>query len=135
MFNYIGIDWGEKRTGVAFGNSETKLVVPIQDQVETPELIEYLAGEIEKKDIGVIVVGMPTNFVGGNTRISTLVGYFIEDLKSQFPALEIITVNERGTSKDSHFLLNQASIEASKTMINNLSAAQILERYFTYNAK
>ena len=131
MFDYIGIDWGEKICGVSFGDSITKLVIPSLDKFETNDIFDKISGEINKRKISYIVLGKPVNFHGKNTRITFLVEQFISELQIMFPVCKILTINERGTTKDS-----QAKIgKTLKYQLDNQAAVEILDRYFEKNFK
>ncbi|MEK7615382.1 MAG: Holliday junction resolvase RuvX [Patescibacteria group bacterium] len=58
----LGIDYGDKRIGLAFGDSDAQVAVPI-DVVPNmgEETIAVFAKRVTAEDIDVIVVGVPLN--------------------------------------------------------------------------
>jgi putative transcription antitermination factor YqgF len=129
MFDYIGIDWGEKICGIAFGDSVTGIIVASNKQTKTPEIFEIIKIETEKRKTSHIVVGLPLSFHGKYTRVTTLVDKFIQKLQILIPDCSVRTIGERGTTKDSLLKLGKSK----KYQIDNQSAAEILERYFEKN--
>jgi len=64
MFDLLGIDWGEKRCGLAFADSQSKLILPANYPCPTEQIWPILDSETKNKPIRQIVVGMPLNFRG-----------------------------------------------------------------------
>jgi putative Holliday junction resolvase len=63
---YLCIDLGQKRTGLAVGDDETRLVSPL-DVIEQPSgerLIESLMKSIDQQRPAALVVGLPVNMDG-----------------------------------------------------------------------
>ncbi len=123
MFDILGIDWGEKRCGLAFADSQSKLILPANYSCPTKQIWSILDNEIQNKPIRQIVVGIPLNFRGQKTKISFLVDTFLTQLKQHFPKLLITTVNERGST------LAFVNYQVDKQQLNHLAAAKILEFY------
>lgn len=126
MFDYIGIDWGEKICGVSFGDSATKLVIPSSEETETKNIFKKLEHELYKRRISQVVVGLPLTFHGNKTRITILVGEFITKVQALFPDCSIATINERNTTKDSQIKIGKTL----KYQLDNQAAVEILDRYF-----
>lgn len=57
---YLGIDWGEKRLGLATADSETGLALPFATVSNLEEVLESL----EKEAIDIIVLGQPRKLSG-----------------------------------------------------------------------
>ena len=123
MFDLLGLDWGEKRCGLAFANSQSKLILPANYPCPTSQIWSILDSETKNKPIRQIVVGIPLNFHGQKTKISLLVEAFLGQLKQRFPKLLITTVNERGST------LAFTNYKVDKQQLNHLAAAKILEFY------
>ena len=124
MFDLLGIDWGEKRCGLAFADSQSKLILPANYPCPTEQIWAILDNETKNKPIRQIVVGMPLNFRGQKTKISLFVEVFLEQLKQRFPKLLITTINERGST-----LAFANYYPVDKQQLNHLAAAKILEFY------
>lgn len=122
MFDFIAIDWGSVRTGLAFGSSLTGLVIPYTKELMTKNLLEILDVEIKSRRIITLVVGKPTNFKLQNTQVTEKILKFTEALKAQYPKMNLIMVNENNTSKAGKDLKD-------KHLINHNAAAEIGTRY------
>ncbi len=127
MFDIIAVDWGEKRCGIAFGDQKTDLVIAYKKDCYTQEVWEILAEEISQKKIKIAVIGLPSNFNGKPTEVTKKIELFIENFKVVFPGIEVITLNERNSTKEA--LIGYKIID--KHIINHQAAAKILEYYFT----
>lgn len=57
---YLGVDWGEKRIGLALADEETSLALPFKTVGNLEELLQ----EIRREEIDVIVVGSPKKMSG-----------------------------------------------------------------------
>ncbi len=57
---YLGIDWGEKRIGLAMGDGETGLALPFVAVSSLEEVLTIM----EKEAIDVIVLGQPRKMSG-----------------------------------------------------------------------
>ena len=57
---HLGIDWGEKRIGLALADSETEIALPLKTVSTLAEVLEV----IEKEDITDIIVGQPSKMSG-----------------------------------------------------------------------
>lgn len=93
IIKYIGIDWGEKRIGLAIADSEIWMAMPLAIVYSYAELVEFLA--IEQPDQ--LVVGMPYTLAGKTGHTAEKVNDFIKMLKvsTNYP---IATFDERLTS-------------------------------------
>ncbi len=143
MFDIIGIDWGHARCGIAFGSSQTKLVIAGNSDNNTADIFDILATEITKRKPTKIVIGLPTNFNFQPTEVTTKVMDFVVIIKKFYPQLSVSTFNERNSTKDTKaMLLSKNSLlknspaqksKVDKHAINNQSAANILTRYLEKN--
>lgn len=181
MFDLLAIDWGKKRIGMAFGDLQTNLVLPFDLDLNWYNFWEILEFQLQNRNIGKIILGMPVNFELGKTKVSEQIEFFVEDLedfltkmfeeneadlgqsskqsskKSKQKLIEkikrqkpqIIIINERNSSQLSqNFEIIQESDsksgfrkrqkinqkqnqkwEVSKSNLNHLAAAQILNWY------
>jgi putative Holliday junction resolvase len=125
MFDILGLDWGSKYFGMAFGSSTTGLIFPSQKVYLAENIWEALEEEISTRKTKLLIIGLPTNFKFQHTEVSQKVLDFIEEFKLKFPNIEVKTVNERNTSKDFDKL--------NTKLIHNLAAKQILELYLDEN--
>lgn len=122
MFDFIAIDWGSVRTGIAFGSTQTQLAIPYQKPLFTKEVFEIIEKLIQKYKFKYIILGRPTNFKLGSTSVTNNIEEFAEKLAEIYPSLPIIFVNENNTSKIGKGLKD-------KHQINHLAALEIANRY------
>lgn len=127
MFTHLSIDWGEKRCGMAFGDISTGLILPFTKELETRDVLQILSQELVSRKISEIVVGIPTNFAGKDTKITGSIQKFIKLINSTLPNITVHTINERSTTLDAKKLLGK---NPTKHHVNHQSAGGILELYF-----
>lgn len=127
---YLGVDWGEKRIGLATGDSEMKLALPFKTVSGLTELLAVINSE----EIDIIVLGSPRKLSGeGANNIKWL--EFINNLQKQFKQ-EIVFWDERLSSKAADALgasKRQASYHTNskvKAARDEIAAALILQNYF-----
>lgn len=123
---YIGIDYGEKRIGLALGDNETKLATPFS----VVSTVAEAAAAIREEAVETAVVGMPLSLqrkVAGQIGITEKkVRKFIDELKA-LVNIEIIEMDERMTTKLAKSLEGDKKTKAAKDAI---SAMLILQAYF-----
>lgn len=94
---YIGLDLGEKRIGVALGDSAIGMASPLSTvQVDGTEIIR-LQRVLLEHDATDLVVGLPRNSEGAETRQSQLVREFVK-LRLEGLAVPIHFQDESATS-------------------------------------
>jgi putative holliday junction resolvase len=96
---YLGIDWGEKRWGLAYAD-ELGVATPL-DAITHPEpevRWDALRRAIVQRRIEVCVVGYPYNMDGTVGFKAKEVDAFIAQLEQRFPGVEVHRVDERLTS-------------------------------------
>ncbi|OGI18680.1 MAG: hypothetical protein A3J06_01650 [Candidatus Moranbacteria bacterium RIFCSPLOWO2_02_FULL_48_19] len=73
--NYLGIDWGSVKVGVALAHDETRLALAYATLENTKELLSRLGEIIAREHIGTVVIGIPVrnamrNGAGGSSYIN-----------------------------------------------------------------
>jgi putative Holliday junction resolvase len=129
MGRIIGIDYGQKRTGLAVTDPEQR-IAGVLTTVATYELYDYLAKYIAAENVEGFVVGFPRKMNFQPSESAQFVQAFVKGLEKKFPAIPIHWVDERFTSK----MAVQAMVDsgASKSArrdkgnIDAISAAIIL---------
>ena len=100
--NFLAIDYGERRIGLAHGDSEIGIAMPVPAAVE-PDFegrLAHIAAEIKARRIGTLVVGYPVNMDGSVGFKAREVDAFIAQLEARF-ALPVVRTDER---RDAHEL-------------------------------
>ena len=120
---YLGIDWGEKRIGLALGDSEVKLATPFKVASSLEEVLQVIKDEeIEK-----IVIGKPLSISNYQLVISSKdFNLFLENLKKSIN-IPVTMIDERLSSKAADALTGHSDV---KTERDAVAAMVILQSYF-----
>ncbi len=120
---YLGIDWGEKRIGLALADSETKIAMPLK----TVANIKALREVVEEEQVDTLVIGEPIKMKGDSDNLNPLFLSFLKKVKKEFSELKIELIDERLTSKHADSLIGNKKTKASR---DEISAMLILQTYF-----
>ncbi|MEE2819926.1 MAG: Holliday junction resolvase RuvX [Planctomycetota bacterium] len=134
--NYLAVDLGDKRTGLAVGDDIVRIVQPIT-VLETPlgeQLIHEIQSVIAEHGIDCIVMGLPLNMDGSESQRSKLTQTFAEKLQESIH-IPIEFQDERLTSAAAEELLNQSgkTHKQKKKLRDALAAAEILKDFLHAN--
>lgn len=130
----LGIDYGDSRVGIAI----TDPLCIIAQGLETINyngndkiLLSRLEYIIKEYDVNTIVVGMPINLKGEETKRAEITHKFIHKLKCRFSKVNIVTMDERLTTVEAHRTMNDLNIDKrkKKNIVDTISAIYILEKY------
>lgn len=120
----LGIDYGDKRIGIAISDEEGRFAFPKMILQNTPHLFndlkEIVSLEYFDKIIAV-VVGLPQNFKGEDTQQTQKVRVFARRLEKEL-GVEVIFENEILTSRQI-----EKTDASAKSLIDASSAALILQ--------
>jgi putative pre-16S rRNA nuclease len=128
----IGIDYGSKRIGVAMSDP---LLIIAQGLCVVPndnKAILAIRDIVEQNDVGVIVIGMPTNLKGEKGESAIKADAFACRLEEDL-AISVVRQDERFTSSIAHRTLRSMNIgkqeRRNKERIDIMAAALILQSY------
>lgn len=132
MGRILAIDYGMKRTGLAV-TDPLKIIATGLTTVDTPQLFNFLKDYFKKETVELILIGEPKNLDDTATHITKQVETVILRLKKEFPAIPVIGVDERYTSK----MASKAMIEMgmkkkqrqNKKLLDEIAATIILQEY------
>lgn len=137
MGRILAIDYGLKRVGIAVTDKEHIIATPLTT-IENKDLISFLKTYFNTEPVDTIVIGLPQD-ITTNSDIVKAINNLQEDLKCIFKNKNIITIDERYTSKIATFLLNNYSTKRKqrrdKKNIDKISAAIILQSYLNLRKK
>lgn len=129
--NYLGIDYGEKRVGLSYGD-ELGLASPLPAAVEPTkaERLRHIEQVIKERGVAEIVIGHPLNMDGTVGFKAKEVEKFVETLKKRF-ALPVHLVDERLTSYEVETQLKEKKRKASRAsgVVDSLAATLILQDF------
>ncbi len=121
LIKYLGIDWGEKRIGLALGDSETKTATPYKVVPELSDIIKIIKAE----EINKLVIGQPITKSGDDSNLRAEFKEFVKEIKTK-TALPLELVDERLSSKAADALAGNKKTKAERDAI---AAMLILQGY------
>ena len=129
--NYLGIDWGEKRIGLAFADS-LGIAVPLEAAVASTKQarMQQIEATIQARKIDVLVVGYPLNMNGSVGFKAAEVDAFIAVLEGRFK-LPVHRVDERLSSHlvEQHLKGQKKQPDRKSGAIDSSAAALILQDF------
>jgi putative Holliday junction resolvase len=135
--NILSFDFGEKRIGVAVGNSITKSSHPLKTintskNTERYKLIELLLKTWEPVKL---VIGYPLNEDGTLSRMSLLAKKFGMKLTNKYN-IPIAMIDERFTSTEADLKLKkfEKNFKKRKIVVDQVAAMIILDSFFQNNS-
>ena len=132
MARILAIDYGIKRTGLAV-TDPLQIIAGALTTVETPQLFNFLKDYISKEPVELIIIGDPRNLDDSDTHATPHVRKAIERLKKEFPAIPVITVDERFSSKMAKGAMIEMGMKKmqrrDKSMVDKIAATILLQEY------
>jgi putative Holliday junction resolvase len=125
----LGVDYGEKRVGIALTSLDARLPEPLVTLPNETNIYSSIKSIAEEFDVGLIVVGMPRNSSGELTEQSRVVEIFIKQLRDE-AGTKIVTQDESLTSVKAVERLDEYGKPYKKSEIDSMAATIILEDYF-----
>lgn len=131
MGKILGIDYGEKRTGLAQTDDDRIIAVPL-DTIETKKIFKYLNENFKKNSVESFVVGEPRTLNDKPASISVKIDSFCEKLFKIYKK-PIYRIDERFTSKIAFQSVISMKLKKTKrkdkSLIDKLSATLILQSH------
>lgn len=128
----LGFDFGERRIGVAVGNTVVGIAHPLQtiDTESNDERFKQIAALIAEWQPGQLVVGLPMHLDGTEHELSRLCRKFANRLHGRFN-LPVTLVDERLSSAEASQSLKEAGIggRRQKPMLDQVAAQHILQSF------
>ena len=135
--DYLGIDYGSKCIGLAWGSDDLKVVVPLKALRvrSTEQVLKDLQKIVNERGCGAFVIGLPIHADGTEGQRVKEVKYFAELLKQHFN-VKIYFQDERFSTQTArmwtganNLSLRQAKAKKEKGVIDSTAAAVILEEW------
>jgi len=125
----LGIDYGDKKIGLAFGESDACVAVPLEVIVnEGEKTIKDLVKRVADEDIELVVVGVPLP-QGNHTSVQLeKTRAFIKILEDALP-ITVVEEDESFTSVESIRLQQEFEAQADE---DALAAMLIIQSYFEH---
>ncbi len=129
----LAFDFGEKRIGVATGNTLLNSAQPLTtiSTEKTDERFAAIAKLLAEWQPSALVVGLPCHEDGAPHQMTALCRRFANRLKGRFK-LPVILVDERYTSAAASEALTARGIHGikQKPLLDQVAAQHILQAYF-----
>ncbi|MEO5949903.1 MAG: Holliday junction resolvase RuvX [Candidatus Saccharimonadales bacterium] len=130
--SYLALDVGEKRIGVAVGDSGVRIAVPFDTIEVDGNEVERIARLVIDESVDTVVVGYPRNQSGEPTAQTAFVEDFTKQLTDIAP--DLVFQDESLTSVIAEQQLKSYKKPYSKGDIDAQAAAIILQDYLEQNA-
>ncbi len=82
MSKYLGIDYGEKRVGIAISDIEGRVAFPKIVLENNTELINKISDLCNESEVGAVVIGESKDYKGEDNKISPKIIFFKRELSS-----------------------------------------------------
>jgi putative holliday junction resolvase len=127
---YLGIDYGNRRTGVAICDARETIASPLAVLVGQKDLIGRIVRILKKEEVEAIVLGLPLNMDDSEGPQARIVREFASKLQTQI-SLPIHFQDERLSSFAASEKLDEIGLswEAKRDRIDALAAAEILQAF------
>ncbi len=115
---YLGVDYGEKRIGLARADEELKVPTPYKTISTNKEVekIEKLASIIKKENFDKIIIGLPLSTDNSENEATQKVREFVDKLKQKVEA-EFEFIDERFSSQEADSMGGAASRDEKSAMV------------------
>lgn len=127
----VCLDIGEKRIGVAVGDSDVRIAIPFETVEVDGNEIRAISDIINQEKAQIIVIGYPRNQSGETTAQTKLVEEFASKLSDIAP--KIVFQDESLTSVIAEQQLATYNRPYSKADIDSQAASIILQDYLELN--
>jgi putative Holliday junction resolvase len=135
----IGIDHGGRRTGVALGDTETRLALPFEmfEGLPDAQLAAALGQLVRREGIDAVIIGMPLNADGTPSPQSKLVERFIVTLQQELGVeVPIHRMSEYLSTHDSEGkLAGHFTRQQKRQRVDALAAARILQDWLDHQPR
>jgi len=133
---YLGIDYGNKKTGIAIAQKVTKKSRPLK--IVYKDYIDEIGKILEQWDIDKIVVGFPDHVGKKASKIQDEINNFVNTLKKNInPSIEVILFDEQLSSElaknDFAEMRNLGFTRKKNSDYDDISASIILQSWINEN--
>ena len=128
----MAIDYGDVRTGLAVSDPSGILcgeAWTVQER-SAQRLAELISDECQKRDVGLLVLGLPRNMDGSEGPRAEKSRALSQLLKDR-SGLPVVLWDERRTSVDAHRILHESGkrMKKHRNTVDAVAASLILEGY------
>lgn len=126
----LGIDWGQKRVGLAISDAAQEFAFPKETKKCDTTVVGFecfLSGEIVSSPIVGIVIGLPVFSDGSESETTTRVREFAEHAEKLWKKVPITFLDETLSSAEAEEMMRSASKPDQGRGLDAFAAAIILE--------
>lgn len=138
MGRIVAIDYGMKRVGIAVTDPLRLIATPLTT-IETAEILDFLKAYMTQEEVDILVVGMPRRLNNTESPMTATVTKFIKRLQAAFPTQQIMSHDERYTSKLAAAGMVEGGFKKkdrrNKANLDKLSATIILQSFLASHFK
>ena len=128
----VGIDFGIKRTGLAY-TDPNKTIATGLNNLPTNIVISYIQDYFKNEEVDAFIIGKPIQKDGTPSELENKIKNFILELKKYFTNKKIERYDERYTSKMAKQVIINLGIKkkkrTNKGLVDQISATIILQSY------
>ena len=132
MSKVVAIDFGTKRIGLAISDSSKSIAFALET-VSNNNIFNFLDNLLKNEKVVTFVIGNPVNLQNIENNILAEISLFKKKLKSRFPKIEIMEIDERFTSVIAKKTIVSSGIPKSKrrnkSLVDKISATIILQDF------
>ncbi|MCX6230068.1 MAG: Holliday junction resolvase RuvX [Bacteroidetes bacterium] len=132
MGRILAIDYGQKRVGIAV-TDELQMIANGLTTIHSKEIISFLKDYVINESVDIFVVGEPKQMNNMPSESVKFIEPFIKVLKKTFPAIPVVRIDERFTSKMASQTMLTAGLKKTarqnKSLVDTISATIILQSY------
>ncbi|MBP9132291.1 Holliday junction resolvase RuvX [Candidatus Saccharibacteria bacterium] len=123
----LGIDYGEKRIGIARASRVARLPEPLLTITNSGDVTTKIKQLASEEDATTLVVGLPRSLEGVDTEQTKKTRLFMEELREA--GFVVVEQDEAVTSEHAISELQQTNKHFAKGDVDSLAAVYILEDY------
>jgi len=134
-FRIMGIDYGEKRIGIALSDPLLTFAYPLTTLQNNPEFLNNLSKIIQEKIVTKIILGLPSSRFKSSANLSLQVQKLKKAIESNLN-IEVVLWDEEYSSALAQEKIIESVTKKSKrknkSLLDQHSAAIILQDYLDY---
>ncbi|MFN3640895.1 MAG: Holliday junction resolvase RuvX [Flavobacterium sp.] len=134
MPRILAIDYGTKRTGLAV-TDELQIIASGLTTVPTTELFTFLKTYFSKENVAQVIIGEPKQMDGTPSESAVAINAFTEKFSSLYPAVKVIRMDERFTSKMAFQTMIDSGLRKkqrqNKALVDEIAATILLQDFLT----
>ncbi len=132
MGRIIGIDYGNKRIGLAVTDPLQIFASPLQT-VKPHEFDDFIQNYLKTEKIDEFIIGYPVQMNNQPSESVKYIDPFLKKIKNKFPDIPVHLVDERFTSKLAFQTMIDGGVKQKgrrdKAMVDKISASIILQSF------